>query len=99
MSWFKRVKEGISTTTEEKKEAPEGVWEECPACKKTITRRELEENNFVCNCEFSYHFRIGSEHYFNILFDAHEYKELDKDLRAADPLHFIDKKPYINRLE
>jgi len=99
MSWFKRVKEGISTTTEEKKEAPEGVWEKCPACKKSITRRELEENNYVCNCEFNYHFRIGSEPYFNILFDDKKYTELDKGLRAADPLHFVDKKPYEARLE
>jgi acetyl-CoA carboxylase carboxyl transferase subunit beta len=99
MSWFKRVKEGISTTTEEKNEVPEGVWEKCPACKKTITRRELEENNFVCNCEFNYHFRIGSEPYFHILFDGHTYVELDKDLRAADPLHFVDKKTYHDRLE
>ncbi len=99
MSWFKRAKSGILTTTEEKKEVPEGVWEKCPACKKAITRRELEENNFVCNCEFNYHFRIGSESYFKILFDDYKYTELDKDLTAADPLHFVDKKPYTERLE
>jgi len=98
MSWFKRVKEGIQTTTEEKKEVPEGVWEKCPACKKAITRRELEENNYVCNCEFNYHFRIGSEAYFKILFDE-GYTELDRDLTAADPLHFKDKKAYTDRLE
>jgi acetyl-CoA carboxylase carboxyl transferase subunit beta len=99
MSWFKRAKSGILTTTEEKKEVPEGVWEKCPACKKLITRRELEENNFVCTCEHHYHFRIGSEPYFRILFDRHQYLELDKDLMPADPLHFFDKKPYIDRLE
>ncbi len=99
MSWFKRVKEGIQTSTEDKKEAPEGVWEKCPACKRTITRRELEENNFVCNCEFAYHFRIGSELYFKILFDDNDFLELDKDLTPADPLHFVDKKSYKTRLE
>ena len=99
MSWFRRVKEGIQTSTLDKKEAPEGVWEKCPACKRSITRRELEENNFVCNCEFAYHFRIGSEHYFKILFDDNQFNELDKDLRPADPLHFVDKKSYKSRLE
>jgi len=99
MSWFKRQKEGIQTSTEEKKEVPEGVWEKCPACKKTITRRELEENNFVCNCEFSYHFRIGSDLYFKILFDDNKYTELDKNLKPTDPLHFVDKKSYESRLE
>jgi len=99
MAWFKRQKEGIQTSTEEKKEVPEGVWEKCPACKKTITRRELEENNFVCNCEFSYHFRIGSELYFKILFDDNKFTELDKTLKPTDPLHFVDKKSYESRLE
>ena len=99
MSWFKRQKEGIQTSTEDKNEVPEGVWEKCPACKKTITRRELEENNFVCNCEFSYHFRIGSELYFKILFDENNFTELDKVLTPMDPLHFVDKKTYASRLE
>ena len=99
MAWFKRQKEGIQTSTEEKKEVPEGVWEKCPACKKTITRRELEENNFVCNCEFNYHFRIGSELYFKILFDDNKFTELNKNLKPTDPLHFVDKKSYKSRLE
>src|ERR1022692_1331734 len=99
MSWFNRVKGGILTSTEDKKEAPEGVWEKCPACKKSITRSELEENNFVCNCEFRYHFRIGSEPYFKILFDDNVFTELDKDLTPADPLMFVDKKTYASRLE
>jgi acetyl-CoA carboxylase carboxyl transferase subunit beta len=99
MSWFKRVKEGILTSTKEKKEVPEGLWNKCPACKKAISTTELEENNFVCTCEDHYHFRIGSEHYFRILFDDDAYVELDEDLAPADPLHFVDKKPYIDRLD
>src|SRR6185437_8080041 len=59
----------------------------------------LEENNFVCNCEHSYHFRIGSELYFKILFDDNNFTELEKDLTPTDPLHFVDKKSYASRLE
>jgi acetyl-CoA carboxylase carboxyl transferase subunit beta len=98
MSWFKRVKEGILTSTKEKKEVPEGLWNKCPVCKRAISTRELEENNFVCT-EDAYHFRIGSENYFEILFDEAAYTELDEDLAPSDPLHFVDKKPYTDRLD
>ena len=33
MGWFKRIKDGITTATEEKKETPEGLWYQCPKCK------------------------------------------------------------------
>ncbi len=98
MPWFKRIKDGILTSTDEKKEVPEGIWNKCPSCKKAITTRDLEDNNFVCP-EDGYHFRIGSKQYFNILFDDGIFTELDKDLKAADPLKFIDKKPYTSRLQ
>ena len=97
MPWFKRIKEGILTSTDEKKEVPEGIWNKCPSCKKAITTRDLEDNNYVCP-EDGYHFRIGSKQYFNILFDDGIFTELDADLKGADPLNFTDKKPYASRL-
>ncbi len=96
MSWFKRAKEGILTSTQDKKEVPEGLWTQCPTCKKAITTHELAENCYVCP-ECAYHFRIGSEQYFKILLDA-GYTELIANLAAGDPLKFVDKKPYVDRL-
>ena len=65
MSWFKRIKEGITTSTKDKKETPEGLWYKCSSCKKIFTTREHIENFYVCpNCNF--HDRIGSEDYFQI---------------------------------
>ena len=65
-SWFKRIKKGILTSTKDKKDAPEGLWDKCPECKYTCTVSDLAENNFVCpKCE--YHHRIGSEEYFDII--------------------------------
>src|SRR5687767_12824231 len=98
MSWFKRVKEGILTNTKDKKEVPEGLWNKCPVCKRAISSRDLEDNNYVCPHEDHYHFRIGSELYFKILFDDNTFIELDAELAAADPLNFTDKKPYVERL-
>ena len=70
-SWFKRRKKGISTSTSEKKETPDGLWTKCPSCKYTCTTDELKENLSVCpKCD--YHHRIGSEEYFEFLFDSWE---------------------------
>lgn len=96
--WFKRMKKGILTSTAEKKEAPDGLWIKCPECKYTCTVLELKENIYVCP-QCSYHHRIGSHEYFNILFDKQEYEELFTNVRSVDFLHFKDLKPYHKRLE
>ncbi|TDQ76700.1 acetyl-CoA carboxylase, carboxyltransferase subunit beta [Sphingobacterium yanglingense] len=97
MSWFKRNKAGINTATENKKEAPDGMWNKCPSCKKPLLNLEQIENNYVCQyC--GYHIRIGSAAYFSILFDDNAFTELFPNLTAGDPLHFVDSKPYSERL-
>ncbi len=97
-SWFKRRKKGISTSTAEKKEVPDGLWTMCPSCKYTCTTVELKENLSVCpKCD--YHHRIGSAEYFDILFDNHEYTELFADVKSIDFLGFNDLKPYKKRLD
>ena len=97
MSWFTRIKQGITTSTKEKKETPEGLWYKCPDCKKITPTQEHAANFFVCpNCQ--YHDRIGSADYFNILFDNNEFTELNENLIAGDPLNFTDTKKYTDRL-
>jgi acetyl-CoA carboxylase carboxyl transferase subunit beta len=97
MSWFKRVKEGIVTPTDEKKSVPDGLWHKCPRCKKAILSKDHEARAFVCaHCE--YHDKIGSNEYFNILFDGGEYEELFSNIYPTDPLTFFDTKDYKSRL-
>lgn len=97
-SWFKRIKKGILTSTKEKKDAPEGLWTKCPECKYTCTITELAENKYVCP-QCGHHHRIGSEEYFEILFDDNRYKELFSNIRSKDHLGFVDLKPYQKRLD
>jgi len=97
MAWFKRELKGIITTTEEKKDTPEGIWNKCPQCKKPLHYSEQVENQYVCHyCGF--HLRIGSKEYFAVLFDNNEFTELYPDLVSGDPLHFTDTKKYTDRL-
>ena len=98
MSWFKRDKAGINTATENKKEAPDGLWNKCPSCKKPLLNLEQIENNYVCQyC--GYHLRIGSAAYFSIIFDNNEFTELFPTLSSGDPINFFDSKPYTERLK
>jgi len=97
MGWFTRVKEGITTSTEEKKETPEGLWYKCPECKEVMTSEDHEDNLWVC-AKCHYHEKIGSEEYFALLFDDQKFTEIAGDLIAGDPLQFEDTKKYTDRL-
>ncbi|MGB0486441.1 MAG: acetyl-CoA carboxylase, carboxyltransferase subunit beta [Flavobacteriaceae bacterium] len=94
MAWFKRKTKGIQTSTEEKKDTPEGLWHKTPTG-KIIDTEELEKNFYV-SPEDGFHLRIGSQEYFKILFDG-KFKEIDKNLKSKDPLKFSDKKTYKQR--
>ncbi|HSK11752.1 MAG TPA: acetyl-CoA carboxylase carboxyltransferase subunit beta, partial [Phnomibacter sp.] len=97
-SWFRRHKKGILTSTSEKRETPDGLWVKCPSCRFTCTVIELRDNLYVCpNCNF--HHRIGSDEYFDILFDDKQFTRLFDNIRSKDYLNFTDLKPYQKRLE
>lgn len=97
MAWFKRTQKGIQTPTEQKKDVPKGLWYKSPTGK--IVDAEQLESNFYVSPEDGYHVRIGSNEYFKILFDDNNFKELDKDMTAKDPLDFEDTKKYTDRLK
>ncbi len=97
MAWFKRSKENISPDSQ-KKDLPDGLWEKCPGCGEIIHKKQLETNLWTC-LKCSYHFRIGSQEYIDILLDKGSFKEMDKKMRSADPLKFEDTKKYSERIQ
>lgn len=97
MGWFKRLKEGITTSTREKKETPEGLWYKCPSCKTIKTQNDHLASAYVCDA-CGYHDKIGSSTYFELLFDNSKYTELHENLVSGDPLNFTDTKKYTDRL-
>jgi len=97
MSWYKRVKEGITTLTSEKKAVPDGLWHKCSRCKKTFLSEDHQKNCYVCsNC--NYHDKVGSHEYFEILF-GEDFTELFENIYPSDPLDFKDTKEYSKRLK
>jgi acetyl-CoA carboxylase carboxyl transferase subunit beta len=79
-------------------ETPEGLWNKCPECGLICTANDLKENQFVCT-KCSYHFRISSQDYYEIIFDNSEFNELFENIISKDFLEFTDLKPYKKRLE
>ncbi|MEI8193039.1 MAG: acetyl-CoA carboxylase, carboxyltransferase subunit beta [Flavobacteriia bacterium] len=98
MSWFKRKKEGITTSTNDKKETPDGYWTRCSNCKTLYIVNDLAKNNFVCE-RCSHHERIDALSYFEIIFDDKKFEMLDQDMVSGDPLQFEDTKKYVDRLK
>lgn len=97
MAWFKRNKEGITTSTSDKMEVPEGLWVRCSNCKTLYTSDDLMRNSYVCD-RCSHHERIGAAEYFALLFDEQKFEELNADLQSGDPLGFVDTKKYTDRV-
>jgi acetyl-CoA carboxylase carboxyl transferase subunit beta len=56
------------------------------------------EQKWVC-ASCSYHERISSEDYFQILFDEGKYTEFNRNMSSADPLKFEDTKKYADRIK
>lgn len=96
--WFKRIKRGITTPTADKKETPEGLWSKCPSCNHISTSAELKENLYICT-KCNHHHRIGSDEYFDILFDDQSYEVLYDNIVSKDALNFTDLKNYQKRLD
>jgi len=96
--WWKRLRKGVETSTEEKREAPDGVWHKCNGCKKTFLTAQYKDNLYTCP-ECNYHERVDAEDYFDIIFDDKQYTELFKDLTPVDFLEFTDSKPYGKRIK
>jgi len=96
MGWFTRKKENISRESK-KSDLPDGLWQKCEDCGEIIYNKQLELNYWCCP-KCNHHFRIGSKEYISILFDEGTFKELDKKMKSADPLQFVDTKKYSERV-
>ncbi len=76
----------------------EELWIKCPGCRRITFRREVERNLNVCP-KCAHHFRLTVEQRLSITIDRGTWRELFADLAGADPLAFVDIKPYRERLD
>jgi len=99
MSWFARKNPKINeqSADEEKRVKTEGIFVKCLECDNALYKRELKESLQVCT-HCGYHFRFNARERLDTLFDEGEYEKLDEEITSADPLGFVDTKPYIERI-
>ena len=96
MAWFKKERQGPDPDGK-RPSGSEGLWLKCNHCREIIYRKEVERNAKVCpKCE--YHFPISVEDRIELLLDLGTFREWDRDLAPADPLHFKDTRRYRDRL-
>src|SRR3954470_13299277 len=77
---------------------PEGLWMRCPECEDMLFRKVVEEALHVCpKCQ--YHFRISARQRIEQLVDPGSFEEMFTDVEPTDPLKFVDKKAYKDRLK
>ena len=101
MSWFTRKKPEGETLPKaengERRVRTEGLWQKCEGCRQIIWKKEFEANWNVCpRC--GAHSRIDSVTRLKLLLDGGEYEQFDTGLRSSDPLGFVGKEPYHERL-
>jgi len=73
-------------------------WIKCKSCQALMYYKEVENQNYVCpKCGF--HIRIGVKERIALLADEGSFVEYDASLRPVDPLEFVDKKSYKQRIE
>lgn len=70
----------------------------CPVCSSHFRAEEMRRNLNVC-AACGHHFPVGGRERVGQLADDGVFEELWTELRAADPLRFVDLQPYPRRVE
>jgi acetyl-CoA carboxylase carboxyl transferase subunit beta len=97
MSWLSEYVRPKIRTLLGRREVPENLWHQCPACQQMIFHRDLEKSLKVCpHCQ--HHLRATATERLGWTFDAGEYTRIELPKVPADPLRFRDQKRYVERL-
>ncbi len=98
MAWFKKDKKPKAVRDDRARSVvPEGLWTRCDGCREIVYTKELEKNSRICP-KCGHHFRIDARARIALLIDEEEPAPLFAGIAPADPLGFVDTKPYADRL-
>ncbi len=80
-----------------KRGVPSGVWIQCGGCKDTVVKADVDKRGGICpTC--GYHFYISAHERIRQFLDEDTFEEWYANITPRDPLGFVDKKPYAERL-
>lgn len=80
------LKPASALDSEQKPVVPEGLWEKCPNCQKTIYSKDLGSAKICPQCH--YNFRISARERLDLIVDEGTFEEWDAELQAENPIDF-----------
>ena len=72
------------------------LWAKCPKCSEVLYRRDLAANAWVCP-KCAHHFRMTAHDRISMIVD-NDFTEIGNDVLPRDPLLWVDKKSYPEKL-
>ena len=99
MNWItKFIKPKIKSLFEKKSsKVEENLWTTC-GCKNLIYKEDMDSNQKVCP-KCGEHHKLTCKERFQTFFDEKEFELIATPLPIDDPLNFVDKKKYSDRLK
>ncbi|MBN8898963.1 MAG: acetyl-CoA carboxylase carboxyl transferase subunit beta, partial [Rhodospirillales bacterium] len=98
MSWLTEYVRPKIRTLFSRREVPENLWHQCPACQQMIFHRDLLANLKVCT-HCGHHMRATVAERLAWTFDETGFTRIELPKVTADPLRFRDSKRYSDRLK
>ena len=97
MSWLTEYVRPKIRTLFTRREVPDNLWHQCPACQQMIFASDLSANLKVCP-HGGHHMRAGANERLGWTFDPDSFTHIDLPRAPVDPLRFRDQKRYADRL-
>jgi len=98
MSWLTEVVRPKIRNLLGRRETPDNLWHQCPACQQMLFHRDLERNQKVCpHC--GHHIRAEALERLRWTFDEKSFTRIELPKVPLDPLRFRDQKKYTDRLK
>jgi acetyl-CoA carboxylase carboxyl transferase beta subunit len=80
------------------KEPDESLWMKCKSCGELVFKRRVRENNNICPHCGDYFFLTAMERVASLVDDG-SFEDVSKPIVADDPLSFVDRQAYTDRIE
>ncbi|MBE9221659.1 acetyl-CoA carboxylase, carboxyltransferase subunit beta [Cyanobacterium stanieri LEGE 03274] len=97
--WFDNLRKSEpEIKPQQEREIADGLWTKCPSCGVLTYTKDLQGNNMVCS-ECGHHMMVNSNERIEQLVDPDTWQPLNHHLQPTDPLNFVDRKAYKDRIK
>lgn len=98
LDWFDNLRKSEpEIKPQQEREIADGLWTKCPKCGVLSYTKDLQANNMVC-LECEHHLPVYSDERICQLIDVGTWQPLNEHILPTDPLGFVDRKSYSDRL-